>query len=186
MKPPILLTLLASFLLFSSLAVAAPIVGNIAFGGRMTLDTNNINTATTVTNWANTHVEITDGDFASILSGTPATFAGLWVFNPSTPTPGFWSVGGFTFDLLTATIISQGGGFLNITGTGIVSSTNPAFDPTLGTWSFSAQDPKVAGSFSFSAADAVPEPSTTMAILVGTGVFGLGAIRRVWRRSQRS
>ncbi len=153
-------------------AEAALISGDIAFGGRIQLDTGDINTADAVTGWFNTHVEIGDGDFGSIPPNTPATFATPWTFNPSTPTPNFWSVGTFTFDLLTATVVSQGGGFLNISGTGIVSSTNPAFDPTPGTWAFSAQDPKTAGTFSFSAGDtAVPEASTTVVLFVGAGIL---------------
>ena len=40
------------------------------------------------------------GDFAGIAPGTQATMAQPWIFNPSRPTPGLWSVGGFAFDLL--------------------------------------------------------------------------------------
>ena len=167
----ILAVLLASAFLGRS-AEAALISGDIAFGGPIQLDTGDINTASAVTGWLNTHVEIGDGDFGSLAPNTPAAFAAPWTFNPSTPMPNFWSVGTFTFNLLTTTIVSQGGGFLNISGTGIVSSTNPSFDPTPGTWSFSAQDPRTAGTFSFSAGDmAVPEASTTVALFVGAGIL---------------
>ena len=158
-------------------ATAAPINGAITFAGSVQFDTGNINTADAVTAWFNTHVESADGDFSSIAVNTPAAFATPWTFDPSTPTPAFWSVGGFTFDLFTSTIIFQGSGFLNISGTGVVSSTNTAYDPTPGTWSFSAQSPAAGGKFSFSGASEVPEPTTVTALLVGGAILGL-AIRR--------
>ncbi|MGH8093680.1 MAG: hypothetical protein ACREIF_09435 [Chthoniobacterales bacterium] len=167
--------------LFGRAVEAAPISGDITFAGRIQLDTGDVNTATAVTAWFNTHVEVGDGDFGSIAPNTPATFAAPWTFNPSTPTPGLWSVDTFTFDLLTATIVSQGGGFLNISGTGTVSSTTPGLDPTPGTWFFSTQDPKTAGTFSFSAGDtSVPEASTTAALFAGAGL--LLTVQRIRRR----
>ncbi|MBA3961006.1 MAG: PEP-CTERM sorting domain-containing protein [Chthoniobacterales bacterium] len=167
---------------------AAPISGDIAFAGRIQVDTGNVNTANSITQWINTRVEITDGDFSSIPNNTPASFTAPWIFNPSTPTPGLWSVGGFRFDLLTATILNQGNGFLNITGTGIVSSTNSAFDPTFGTFNFSAQNPRVADTFSFSAAQEVPEPGSVNVLLAGAGVLGgaVGFRRRRQRLVERT
>ena len=52
-----------------------------------------------------------------------------WIFHPSTATPGLWSVGGFTFDLISATVVTQTATFLNITGTGTVSGNG--FEDTL-------------------------------------------------------
>lgn len=162
-------------------ATAAPIDGHITFGGSVQFDTNNVNTANAVTSWFNTHVESADGDFSSIASNAPVAFTAPWTFDPSTATPSLWSVGGFKFDLFTSTIIFQGNGFLNISGSGLVSSTNSAFDPTPGNWAFSAQSPSAGGKFSFSAAEEVPEPSTVTALLVGSMIFG-GAIWRLRRR----
>ncbi len=170
-------------LILATAVTAAPINGNITFGGSVQFDTNNVNTANAVTSWFNTHVESADGDFSSIAVNAPVAFAAPWTFDPSTPTPSLWSVGGFKFDLFTSTIVFQGNGFLSISGTGVISSTNPAFDPTPGYWAFSAQSPSAGGTFSFSAAEeaVVPEPSTVTALLVGSMIFG-GAI---WRHRRR-
>ena len=158
-----------AFLILNGAAVAAPIQGDIAFSGRLTFDTGNINTANSITSWTNTRVELGDGDFSSLAPNTPATFAAPWQFNPSIPLNSLWSVGGFTFDLLTATILQQGSGFLSITGSGIVSSTTLGLDPTPGTFHFSSQNPGVGGTFSFSAAAEVPEPPVYA--LLGVGIL---------------
>lgn len=57
--------------------------------------------------------------------------------DPSTAIPGLWSVGGFAFDLATATIDVQNSRLLSITGAGTL--TGAGFDPTPGTWAFSTQ-----------------------------------------------
>ena len=181
-----LLTLVLSVLAFAELSSAAPIVGDITFAGRVTFDTNDVNTADSVTSWFNTHVENSDGDFGSVAPNTAVTFAAPWIFDPSTPTPNFWSTGGFTFDLLSATILNQGHGFLNIEGTGIVSSSNEAFDPTIGTFDFSAQSPRTAGTFSFSAGTQdVPEPGSLAMLTLGAGILAGLARRTVLHRGNR-
>jgi hypothetical protein len=118
------------------------------------------------------------GNFSGILAGTQATMAQLWIFNPSTPTPGLWSVGGFTFDLLSSSIVLQNASHLDIDGTGIVSGNG--FAPTNMDWSFSVQSsggrPRV--KFSFSAdATAVPDGGTTV-MLLGAALGALGLARR--------
>ncbi|MBA3543608.1 MAG: hypothetical protein H0T83_04105 [Chthoniobacterales bacterium] len=190
MTPKILRrTICVSFfgcLILASSVTAAPISGHISFGGSVQFDTNNVNTADAVTNWFNTHVESADGDFSSLSANTPVAFTAPWTFDPSTTTASLWSVGGFTFDLFTSTIVFQGSGFLNITGSGLVSSTNSAFDPTPGSWAFSAQSPSAGGRFSFSAADEVPEPGTVTTLLVGGVILGCGAILRQCGRRARA
>jgi hypothetical protein len=170
-----------AFLFLNHAAFAAPIQGDVAFSGRLTFDTGNINTANSITGWTNTRVELGDGDFSGLAPNTPATFGAPWQFNPSIPLPGLWSVGGFTFDLLTASILQQGGGFLSIAGSGVISSTNPAFDPTPGSFHFSSQNPGVGGTFSFSAAAEVPEPP--IYALLGVGILLCG---QRFLRSRRS
>jgi hypothetical protein len=106
-----------------------------------------------------------------------------WIFNPSTPTPGLWSVGGFTFDLLMSTIVTQNANFLTITGTGTI--TGNGFDPTSGTWAFSTQNssgrPKTI--FSFSADDApVPDGGSAVALL-GIALTAIEVLRRKLRTS---
>ncbi len=180
--PSIFTAGLFGWLIFASAVAATPINGDITFAGSVRFDTNNVNTAQAVTQWINTHVESADGDFSLIAINTATAFTAPWTFNPSTATPNFWSVGGFTFDLQTSTVIFQGNGFLNILGSGIVSSTNSAFDPTLGNFSFSAQSPSSGGKFSFSASSEVPEPGSVCAFLVGAGILGGRAILRARRR----
>ncbi len=118
------------------------------------------------------------GDFAGIAPGTQATMAQPWIFNPSTPTPGLWSVGGFTFDLLSSTVVTQNAQFLSISGTGIVSGNG--FDPTAMEWSFTAQNaggrPRTIFSFSANGV-AVPDGGTTV-MLLGAALGALGLARR--------
>jgi len=118
------------------------------------------------------------GDFAGIAPGTQATMAQPWIFNPSTPTPGLWSVGGFTFDLLSSTVVTQNAQFLSISGTGIVNGNG--FDPTAMEWSFTAQNaggrPRTIFSFSANGV-AVPDGGTTV-MLLGAALGALGLARR--------
>src|ERR1051325_11762927 len=91
-------------------AQAARINGTIDFAGSVMFDTQSLATATQVTQWRDvfgnlgfSNVAATTGDFSTISLGTQATMAMPWIFSPSTGTPGLWSVGGFTFDLLSST-----------------------------------------------------------------------------------
>ena len=181
-----LATGLLSCALFSQQAQATAIQGNINFAGGVQFDTNSLATATQVTTWFDVfnNAGFTSvapggtGNFAGILPGTQATMAQPWIFTPSTATPGLWSVGGFTFDLLTSTVVTQNVNFLTITGSGIVSGNG--FAPTNMDWSFSTQSsngrPRV--KFSFSAdANAVPDGGTTV-MLLGAALGALGMARR--------
>src|SRR4030095_7655965 len=118
------------------------------------------------------------GDFAGIAAGTQATMAQAWVFNPSTPTPGLWIVGGFTFDLASCTIDNQTAKDLTISGTGTVSGNG--FDATTMTWMFTSQN---AGGqnmqeFSFSAnSNSVPDGGSAVALL-GIALAGMEVLRR--------
>jgi hypothetical protein len=162
--------------LFSQQAQANTIQGSITFSGGAKLDTGNANTAHSVTSFKNTVVQSVDGDFDTFINqNDSATFSAPWVFNPSTPRPALWSVGGFTFNLLSSTV-SQGGGFLNVSGTGTISGN--AFDVTSGTFTFSTQNPGSRGIFSFSAASqAVPDGGSAV-MLLGAALGALGMARR--------
>ena len=72
-----------------------------------------------------------------------------------------WSVGGFTFNLTTSSIIQQGNGFLAVSGTGTI--TGNGYTDTPGTWKFSTQNPPANGVFSFSASitASLPQPTPT-------------------------
>lgn len=119
------------------------------------------------------------GSFASITPGTPVAMASSYIFSPSMATPGLWSVGGFTFDLQTSTVVQQSKSFLTITGTGMILGAG--FDPTPGVWAFTSQNAsgKPHTTFTFSAnteAVGVPDSGMTMTLL-GAGLLGLAVYR---------
>jgi hypothetical protein len=185
--PKSILVLLASALL-SSICVpqaqAVPITGAVTFTGGVTFNSS-LPTATTATAWSNTIVQDVDGDFAAggLTHGTSATFAKPWVFINSTPK--LWTAGGFSFDLdpgATVThlqVIMNGKpiDFLTIAGTGTINSTNPAFDPTPGIFTFSTQTPSSRGIFSFSAGTEAPDGGSVVAML-GFALAGIESVRR--------
>jgi hypothetical protein len=184
----VLATSLLSCALFSQQAKATPIQGTIEFAGSVHFDTNSLATAHRVVTWYDIHgnaghssvAPSSTGDFSGIADGTQVTMAQPWIFNPSTPTPGLWSVGGFTFDLLSSTIVTQNAFFLNITGIGTVSGNG--FDPTGMDWSFSTQSsnglPRVKFSFSADAnSNAVSDGGATV-MLLGAALGALGMARR--------
>jgi len=170
---------------FSQQAQATAINGDIQFAGETHFDTNSLATATTVVTWFDvfhnagfSSVTSGTGDFAGIPPGTSAAMTQPWIFNPSTPTPGLWSVGGFSYDLLTSTIVTQNANTLTITGTGIVSGNG--FDPTNMDWSFTTQSAggQTRTNFSFSANGvAVPDGGSAVALL-GLALVGIEALRR--------
>src|SRR5262249_40114923 len=158
-------------------AQAFPVTGAITFAGGVTLDQPSVNNATEVTSWVNPTVSSVSGSFAAfVTTGDSVTFTPTWFFN-SPAIPAFWAVDGFTFDLIASSIDSQGGGFVNVSGTGFVSGWG--LGPTVGTWSFTAQDPASDGVFSFSGATqaAAPDGGATV-VLLGLGLVGIEGIRR--------
>jgi hypothetical protein len=180
----ILATGLLSCGLFSQQAQANQISGNITFFGTVTLDTGNVNTATAVTAWhgfghlGSPFVASADGNFSG-LTGMTATFHAPWSFN-SGPVPTFWTVGGFTFDLLVSSITQQGGGSLAVDGTGTISGNG--FEGTEGEWHFTTQAPGAQGVFSFSAATGVPDGGSAVALL-GIALTGMEVLRRKVKRA---
>ena|ERR1700720_1741556 len=163
--------------LLSQQTQAAEITGNITFGGSVALDTPSAAIATTVTAWTGLglgglpQVESDDGGFATfVTAGDPVTFHAGWPFT-SGAIPSFWSVDGFTFDLTSSSISSQGSGAVTVDAVGTISGHS--FDPTPGAFHFTTQDPSAGGLFSFSAASsAVPEPATLMSFLSGSSLLG--------------
>jgi hypothetical protein len=159
------------------ITASTAIQGNITFSGGATLDTGDANTAHAVTSFVNTVVQSVSGDFDTFINPLDlATFSASWVFDPSTPTPGLWTAGGFTFALLTSTIDMRSGGTLSVKGTGTISGNS--FDPTVGTWSFTTQNPSANGTFSFSASGlSVPDGGSAVALL-GLALMGIEVLRR--------
>jgi hypothetical protein len=165
--------------LFSEQAQATLITGNITFFGTVSLD-GNANTATMVTAYhgiggtGSPFVASADDSFTG-LDGFAATFTAPWSFN-SGAVANFWSVGGFVFNLISSSITVQGGGSLNVDGTGTI--TGNGFDATAGSWHFTTQNPGT-GVFSFSAATgAVPDGGSAVALL-GIAFMGLEGLRRM-------
>ena len=164
--------------LVASGAQAAMVNGAITFAGGAKFDTSSLATATRVNTFQNVRVMSEDGDFAAFVNDDDAVaMAAPYIFTPSTPTPGLWSVGGFTFDLASSTVVLQNADFLLISGTGTI--TGNGFDATEGTWSFTAQSPSANRVFSFSASDgfAAPDGGSTVALL-GLGLTCVRMARR--------
>lgn len=187
------LAVLATAALTLSSAQAVQITGDIDFAGQAFFNTNSLATATQVTNFKtmagfglNHSAVVTDatGSFATtVVMGDIASFPSLYQFNPSAPATPLWTVGGFTFNLVSSNVLLQNSKFLVIEGSGIL--TGPAgFDPTPGVWAFSSQQSngKNQTSFSFSANNAaepgqVPDGGSTVALL-GAAITGIAALRR--------
>ena len=168
-------------------AQANPVYGAITFAGGVELDTGTVNTATQVTGWLDENgdmptVQSVSGNFAYFVTpGDFVTFTPTWSFN-SGPIALFWQVDGFTFSLIASNIVFQGGGFLNVYGTGTI--TGNGFDPTFGTWNFTVQDDPSNGVFSFSgASEAIPDGGATVALL-GVALAGIEGIRRKLMRAK--
>ncbi len=163
---------------------ANPVTGNIDFGGVVTFDTMSLATATRVSIWNSSFVLQDSGSFSSVAPGTNATMV-PWIFNPSTATPALWKVGGFTFDLSSASVATQNANFLNVTGLGTVSGNG--FDATPGVWTFSSSNSNGSNSTTFgfqATTDPVPESSTTVLLIIGA--LGLAALRYFRRRAEAS
>jgi protein with PEP-CTERM/exosortase system signal len=185
-----ILALLAAGLVTTALstheAQAARINGTIDFAGAVHFDSSHLDAVNQVLTWRDvngnlgfSNVAAFTGDFGGFVTlGQQATMATPWTFIPSTDTPGLWSVGGFSFHLLSSIVVTRDAEFLNIKGSGIVSGNG--FDPTNANWAFSVQD---AGGthdfFSFSANVAtVPDGGSAVALL---GI-SLGAIEFIRRK----
>ncbi len=115
--------------------------------------------------------ELVFGDTGTITDFIFAPFGGA-------VTP-LWSIAGnnytWSFDLQSVNILFQDADFIDLTGTGILHSTDPGLDSTMGFWSFSAD---AAGSiFSWSSTN-VPVAEPGILLVLGAGLFGLAAARR--------
>jgi hypothetical protein len=170
---------------------ANPIVGNIGFGGAVTYDTASAGNATEVTSWINPTVQSVTHNVGSSFNlvnvGMSVVFnPTTWIFNSGAGINPFWSVGGFTFQLLSSSVQSQGGvypvGYVTVTGIGIISGNG--YDPTYMSWSFTSQDP-VAGNnpdqWTFSASQAslnvVPDGGATV-MLLGLALSGVALLKK--------
>lgn len=176
--------LLILFLLaFATRAFALPITGALDIAGGATLDTASLATATQVLTFSNVVVTaggVTPGSVldSTINPGDSVAMSSPWAFVLGIPA--LWSVGGFTFDLISSAIVYQSVDFLNVKGTGFI--TGNGFDQTDATWFFSSQGTGDNADFSFSAttvsAQGVPDGGTT-ALLLGLGLVGAALASRI-------
>jgi VPDSG-CTERM motif len=172
------------------IAQAVPISGDITFAGGVSLNTSSAGTATEVLNWTGpggTGLPIVisdDGSFSGISPGTTATFASPWFFK-SGAVSALFTVGGFTYDLTSSSVVFQGGSPAGVVVDGIGSISGNGLDSEAMTWSFSTSNPSALGVdaavFSFQVAGGttgtVPDGGTT-AMLLGLGVLGLGLLKK--------
>jgi hypothetical protein len=177
-----------ALLALTQISQAVPITGNIGFTGGLTYNTGDSASATQVTSWISPQVTLDSGGFAGIPSGTAAMFTPLiWNFNTAVPILNFWSVGGFTFELLSSYVGSQGGtpgvsAYVDVNGTGIVSGNG--FTPTLMSFNLTSQDPKGSvnpDGWTFSASSAsvgsVADGGSTV-LLLGLALTGVALMMR--------
>ena len=190
-----ILTLIAAGFALTALstqeAQAAKISGRIDFGGSVMFDASALQNVTQVVEWRDifgnagfSNVAAFNGSFVGFVNlGDQATMATPWTFLPPPGgQPALWSVGGFTFDLTSATVITQNATFLNISGVGTVSGNG--FEDTTARWAFTVQN---AGGgtgdfFSFSAntASVVPDGGSAVALL-GISLVAIEFVRRKLR-----
>jgi hypothetical protein len=160
---------------------AVPITGNIGFSGVVQLDTGDASTATEALSWENQVVGATSGAFTGISEGTAVAIAAPWSFN-SGPINDFWTVGGFTFNLLSSSIIGTRGRFLDVDLTGTV--TGNGYDDTSFSGTFQVANPSADGlskftdrlSFGQVVGTPVPDGGIT-AMLLGLACAGLATMK---------
>jgi hypothetical protein len=106
-----------------------------------------------------------------------------WIFDPSTPTPGLWSIPafGFSFDLTAVTsVVHVGDNFLGVLADGTLHGTG--FDDTPGLYSFTVSNPdgNPHVTFAFAAETiATPTPDGGSAVaLLGIALIGIEGLRR--------
>lgn len=179
----------AIFLAVAQNSNAVPITGNIGFSGSVQLNSGSVATATTAVNWFGTQItdHSTSGDFFTEFGsggGQSVTIAMPWSFN-SGALASFWSVGSapnFTFNLLSSTVASNDGTFLNVLLHGTVSAIG--FDTTVFDGTFQVANPSANGISTFTerlsfnpGITRVPDGGTT-AVLLGAAVTSLAFIKR--------
>ena len=151
---------------------AATIDGSLLVGGAYTATGGaNLSDATTI-NFGTVFGNAGTGDVAGTIDiFTPAGTGGSISLTAFAPVANAFSVGGWTFDLSSLSIIDQTAGVLNLTGTGVLSGNG--FDATPASWSFSSQS---LTSYSMMVTTVVPVPAA--AWLFGTGLIGLVGVAR--------
>jgi hypothetical protein len=186
-------------LAMSTAAQAAYINGYLDFGlGSLVLKdsagntTSNFNAVRGIAFNGTTKVNVAGGDFAGVLGSTVAFNQNPWVFDPVS-TGDLWNVGGFTFNVQSATYAVQtlnNTSSLVVVGTGFVKGNS--FKDTAGTWVLTTQRSNLGTganrtelSWSSSASSEggrdVPDGGTTLAMF-GVTLLGLCGARALRKR----
>lgn len=164
-------------------ARGVPITGVIGFSGAAQLDAPTVSASTKVIAWYGNVTGIAGGSFAG-LGGSPAVFAAPWLFDSGAQN-GFWSVGGFTFNLASSSVLSRTATSVTVGLVGTVVSTIAGLSPTAFTGNFTTQDPSdnngqvfsYTESLSFGGAGVpVPDGAST-ALLMGISSLALGLMK---------
>jgi len=169
--------------------ITGPVTGIIQFAGSVSAnasDAVNANGSTQVT-FGTTDVSFENGSFVGIVHNGDA----VTMFNTVIPwtltsgaIPSFWTVDGFTFDLLSSSFTGTGGsapstGFAGVALSGTVSGNG--FTATTFAGSFTLQDPAAgSGPYTYSgsfALGSVPDGGTTI-LLLGSALSGLALLKR--------
>ncbi len=184
-----------SALAFLPSVVAIPITGQLVMDGSVSLNNSSLADATEVTSFGTDVLAggASDGVFtAAGEAGASVTLNGF-SFNttPFTAVTPFWTVVSgddtFSFSLTGLQILVQDSLNLNILGTGVITSDNPSYSATGGTFSLTISDSNGTGdgtgTFEFgfqaesTATASVPDGGVT-ASLLGLGFLGLIAFKR--------
>lgn len=174
--------ILATLLLATS-TQAAPITGSITLSADSSSVAIDFGANTVTFNPAsptnNSKVDTVTGNMASLAPVTTQVSYKNFQYSPLSVVGPLWTTAtGLSFTLTGITSVNEiGNSALVLFGTGTLSSTNLAYDPTPGEWSFNASETSTVFSWGSTATARVPDGGATLGLL-GISILGLGGTRR--------